>query len=78
MKTEKKHFKQVNFFRSLRGNLIVVSNGRVKGEEFEGIILYADESETNSELHFSPHFKMEKFELLKKSDVRVSFKSEVA
>ena len=73
MKTEAKHFKQCNYFRSLKGNLIVVSTGRVKGDRFEGIILNADESMTNSAPFHSNDFMMNKFEVLKKDEVKLVF-----
>lgn len=41
MKADLKHFKGCNYFRSLKGNLLFVSTGRVKESEgrFEGLIL---------------------------------------
>lgn len=73
MKTELKHFKQCNYFRSLKGNLLVVSTGRVKGERFEGIILNADESKTNKAPYHSNEFLMSVFEFVDKSNVKVIF-----
>ena len=73
MKTEVKHFKQCNYFNSLKGNLIVVSTGRVKGERFEGVIIYDNDSETNVAPYHSNEFMMNKFELVDKENIKVSF-----
>ena len=75
MKTELKHFKGCNYFRSLKGNLLVVSTGRVKESEgrFEGVILNADESEHNTAPYHSNDFRMDKFEIVDKNEVKVHY-----
>lgn len=61
-----------NFLKSKKGNLIVVNTPSKKdGEYFEGVIIYAKDSETNSFLESSNTYKKNKFELIESKNIEI-------
>lgn len=70
------NWKKANFLKSKKGNLIVVNAPSITDDNdyFSGVIIYADESETNTALHHSYHFKKNKFDKMSKEEVLIKHK----
>lgn len=69
-------FTKSNFLKSKTGNLIVVNcPSRKDSEYFEGIIVNAEDSKTNTLLHHSKEFRKDKFDLIEPTEVRLILKN---